>query len=79
MIQGHYFLSVLEYGTLSASVHRHVHHEVIEAVHGAGEDACVRTVASSLVDQHVGKLQDSGVFWVAVVDFQLGREGDRSA
>ncbi len=49
VIQRHYFLFILEYSTLCTPIHRHMHSEVIEAVHGAGEDARVRTVASSLV------------------------------
>ncbi len=79
VIQRHYFLSIFEYSTLPKPIHRHMHSEVIEAIHGAGEDARARTVASSLVDQHSLKLQDSRVFWVAVIDIQLSCEGHRSA
>merc|ERR1712035_36371 len=75
VIQRDYFLSFLVYSTLSTPIHRHMHSEVIEAIHGAGEDPCVRVVASSLIDQHSGKLQDSTVFWVAVINVQLGCEG----
>lgn len=74
VIQRHHLLPIFVYTTLSTPIHRHMHSEVIEAIHGAGEDTCVRTVASSLVDQHGGKLQDSTVFWVAVTDIQLGCE-----
>lgn len=52
-----------------------MHSEVIEAIHGAGEDAGAGTVASSLIEQHSAKLQDSRVAGVAVLDVQLGCEG----
>lgn len=59
VIQRHHFLSILVYGTLSTPIHRCVQGEVVESVHRAGEDACVRAVAVSLIEHHVGKYQDS--------------------
>lgn len=78
MIQRHNLLSVFVYGTLPTAVHRRVHGEVIEALPGAVEDACVAVVAPSLVEQYSVELQDSGAAWVAVADVQLGCEGHRA-
>lgn len=75
VIQRHYFLSVLDNSTLSTSVHRCMHVEVIEPIQRAGEEACAWTIGSSLIDQHSGKLQCSRMAGVAVVDIQLGCEG----
>lgn len=75
VIQRHYFLSIFVYSTLSTPIDRCMHSEVIEAIQGAGEDAGAGTVASSLVDQHSAKLQDSRVAGVAVFNVQLGCEG----
>lgn len=75
VVQRHYFLSIFEYSTLSTPIHRQMHSEVIETIHGALEDACVTTVAFSLVDQYSLKLQDSRETGVAVINIQLGCEG----
>lgn len=72
-------LSVLKNGALSPSVHRHVHGEVIEPLQRAGEDARVRAVGFSLVDQHIHELQDTRVVGGAVSCVQLGCEGDYSS
>lgn len=72
-------LSILKYGTLSPSTHRHVHSEVIKSLQRAGEDARVRAVCISLVGQHIHKLQDARVVGGAVSDVQLGCEGNYSS
>lgn len=72
-------LSVLKNGALSPPVHRHVHGEVIEPLQRAGEDACVRAVGFSLVDQHIHELQHTGVVGGAVSGVQLGCEGNYSS
>lgn len=72
-------LSVFKNGALSPPVHRHVHGEVVEPVQRAGEDARVRAVGLSLVDQHIHELQDTRVVGGAVSSVQLGCEGDYSS
>lgn len=78
VIQRHNLLFIFVYGTPPTAVHRRMHGEVIEALPGAAEDACVADVAPSLVEQHSVELQDSGTARVAVADVQLGCEGHRA-
>lgn len=77
MQRGH-FLSVFHQYTLSLSINGDVHHEEIKPIGRAGEDACFRTVAFSLIELHFAKLEHARVFWIAVVNIQLGCKGCRS-
>jgi hypothetical protein len=42
--------------------------EVVQASQWAVEFSCMSTIAASLIDQDVGKLQDTAVSWVAVTN-----------
>lgn len=75
VIHRHQLRFVLDDGALCTPVCGRVQGEVVEALLGAGEDACFIVVTASLVEHHGGELEDPGRTGVAVAHCQLGCEG----